>query len=43
VILAVKFSMNNSDLIMASNKEVYYGKLNKNNPMKISKVTGWKG
>ncbi len=43
VVLALKFTMNNSDLILASNKEVYYAKINKSNPMKINKVVGWKG
>jgi hypothetical protein len=28
---------------MATNKEVYYTKINKSNPLKISKVVGWKG
>jgi hypothetical protein len=28
---------------MATNKEVYYTKINKCSPMKISKVVGWKG
>jgi hypothetical protein len=43
VVLSIKFTTNNSELIMATNKEVYYARLNKSSTMKISKVTGWKG
>ena len=43
MVLSIKFTISNTDLIMVTNKEVYYAKLNKTNNMKISKVTGWKG